>query len=84
MKIRAAWKKPDACSEKKDDAKVDCQALRDKIANAVAVIDALDKFKTCFNSQLSKPRIARRAKASGNEAHCRDVLDFKEGKKLCL
>ena len=58
--------------------------MREKIANAVALRSALDAFAACFNKQLSEPRRARYAKASENEANCRDVLDYKEGKKLCL
>jgi hypothetical protein len=81
--VRDAWKKPDECTEKKDAAKVDCGKMREKIANAGEVKSALDAFKGCFNNQLSKPRLERYNKASSNEANCRDILDYKEGKSLC-
>ncbi len=81
--VGAAWKKPDKCDEKKEETKADCKSMAEKISNAGAIKSALDKFRVCFNGQLSEPRLERYRKASQNESHCRDVLDYKQGKKLC-
>jgi hypothetical protein len=84
-KAKEACAKPTACAEKKNDAvKVDCSTIRQKIAAADACIARQEELATaCFNRAYSKKRAETVRVASGNVAHCRDVLDHKEGKKLC-
>lgn len=82
-KAGSAWPKPDECVEEKNEAKVDCRKMEQHIANAMEIKSALRALESCFNGQLSKPRKDRFSKANEREGHCRDVLDFKRGKKLC-
>ena len=83
QRVAAGWKATDLCAEQKDASTADCAQMVSKIAAAVEIRQSLDEFKKCFNGQLSKPRVERYAKASQNEVHCRDVLDYKKGKGLC-
>lgn len=75
---------PTQCVEKKDGAKADCSSMRKKIQAADLCTKRQDELAVaCFNSGYSAKRGEARRAASGNATHCRDVLDFKEGKMLC-
>jgi len=83
-KAEGACSRPTECLEQKVDTKADSQSMRAKIKAAGECRDAQTALAAaCFNSNSSERRLEVLRGVGRHEAHCRDVLDFKEGKKLC-
>ena len=68
----------------KDDTKIDCRAVEESMKAAESCKGSLDSMKSSCLDRFSDKRERQRETAVRGYDACKDILDYKRGKSLCL
>lgn len=84
---REQWRlcgQPMTCEERKDDTKVNCRKLEEKLQNGKECLKAQDYIVgRCFDGRRNSKRERRRQESERAVETCREVLEYKRDKNLC-
>ena len=81
---RRACERPKTCEERKDDAKVNCSKLEEKLENGKECLKAQNYIvDRCFDGRRNSRRELLRQETKRAIENCREVLDYKRNNKLC-
>lgn len=83
--LRRACDKTTSCDESKDETKVECNKIEEKWNNAKECLNARNYIvDRCLGGHRNSKRELSKQKSEAAIANCKEVLDYKRDKKLCL